>query len=315
MRLDRQTRREVLSTPNPDLSQRLVRLRLRARQACHVPEYLLGKDLDRPIFIVGAPRSGTQLLMSAIRASRHVRTWPGEGHEVWEADYHPSLRSWDSNVLNEDDVVPEYAKRIRRRFFLNAGSRRRLLDKSPRNALKIPWVNAIFPHCRFLFMIRDGRDNVNSLINAWRSPRYRTYRLPQRHAIPGVDPSWWKFVLYPGWMEDRSGPLEVICAKQWVYSNHYGLDGGREIDRDRWMEVRYEDLVENPDEEMRRVFDFIDLPYDPKVSAKAQSLTPVNVVTPPERGKWRKENPDEINAVLPLIRPMMEKLGYAFDGG
>ena len=38
--------------------------------------------------------------------------------------------------------------------------------------------------------------------------------------------------------------------------------------------------------------------------------TPVNVVTPPERGKWRKENPAEIEAIIPLIGPTMEALSY-----
>jgi hypothetical protein len=33
-------------------------------------------------------------------------------------------------------------------------------------------------------------------------------------------------------------------------------------------------------------------------------------VTPPERGKWRKENPREIEAIMPLLAPAMEALGY-----
>jgi hypothetical protein len=47
-----------------------------------------------------------------------------------------------------------------------------------------------------------------------------------------------------------------------------------------------------------------------RARAAALSSTPVNVVTPPERGKWRKENPDEITAILELIAPTMEALGY-----
>jgi hypothetical protein len=33
-------------------------------------------------------------------------------------------------------------------------------------------------------------------------------------------------------------------------------------------------------------------------------------VTPPQRGKWRRENPAEIESIADLIAPTMERLGY-----
>ncbi|HEV3471638.1 MAG TPA: sulfotransferase, partial [Actinomycetota bacterium] len=66
------------------------------------------------------------------------------------------------------------------------GRKHRLLDKTPRNALRVPFVDALFPDARYIYLQRDGRENVNSLINAWRTPRYRSYELPQEHSIPGV---------------------------------------------------------------------------------------------------------------------------------
>jgi hypothetical protein len=297
----------------PDARFRLERARLRARQASHVPALLAGGSLTRPIFVVSAPRSGSHLLFGILRASSRLRTWrPSEAHEVWEADHHPALRGWDSNVLHASDVTPSSAARIRRTFFLVAGSRHRLLDKTPRNSLRLPFVDAIFPDAVYVFLHRDGRDNVNSLVNAWRSPRYRTYELPEPHAIPGTDRRWWKFVLYPGWRADRGGPLEVVCAKQWTVPNEHILRARRTLPQARAIDVRYEDLVDRPVEEVARLLEFLELPFEPALRARAEAVrtTPVNVVTPPERGKWRRENPAEIERVSDLIAPLMEKLGY-----
>ena len=271
--------------------------------------------MDRPIFIIGAPRSGTSLLYAVLRTSSRLAHWPGEAHEVWEADYHPALRGWDSNALTSSDFDRDAAERIRRSFFLVTGSRKRLIDKTPRNALRVPFVARVFPDAHFVYLMRDGRDNVNSLINAWRTPRYRTYELPEPHAIPGVDPKWWKFVLYPGWREDVKGPLEVVCAKQWVASNTLALEGAGAVDGARWTPVRYEDLVESPEAEVGRLMNALNLPYEDSVRARAAATgtTAINVVTPPERGKWRRENPEEIGSVLDLIAPTMERMGYALD--
>ena len=39
----------------------------------------------------------------------------------------------------------------------------------------------------------------------------------------------------------------------------------------------------------------------------------VTVVTPPKRDKWREENGEEIDRILPQIEPMMRRLGYPLD--
>ncbi|MDP9234505.1 MAG: sulfotransferase [Actinomycetota bacterium] len=308
----RQLRKSLRTDFDPSLRLRARRAAFRLRQLSHLPGLLAGGDLERPIFIIGAPRSGTSLLYSILRASSLVANWPGEAHEVWEADYHPAMRAWDSNELGADDVTAAAAARIRRRFFLAVGGQRRLLDKTPRNSLRVPFVETLFPDASYVFLKRDGRDNVNSLINAWRTPRYRTYRLPQPHSIPGVDPQWWKFVLYPGWRQDTAGPLELVCAKQWVASNRGAMEASAAITKDRWIEVRYEDLVDRPESEIARVLDALGLPYEEKVRERAAAIrsTPINVVTAPEPGKWRRENPHEIDSVLWLIEPTMRELGY-----
>lgn len=308
----RELRKSLRTDFDPSLRLRARRAAFRLRQASHLPALVRGAALHEPVFIIGAPRSGTSLLYSILRGSASLANWPGEAHEVWEADYHPAMRGWGSNALTAADLEPAAAARIRRRFLLAVGSKRRLIDKTPRNSLRVPFIRALFPDAFFVFLKRDGRDNVNSLINAWRTPRYRTYLLPEPHAIPGVDPHWWKFILYPGWQADRSGPLELVCAKQWVASNESASGAATNIDGSRWIEVRYEDFVDRPESEAARILAALGLPIEDDVLQRARRAhsTPINVVTTPEQGKWRRENPDEIASVMSLIEPTMRRLGY-----
>ena len=308
----RAIRRSLRTDFTPSARLRLIRAAHAAQRIRNVPGLLKGAELNKPVFIIGAPRSGTSLLYAILRQSSELKHWPGESHEIWEADYHPALRNWESNALQANDVEPAAAARIKRAFFLVTGRKHHLIDKTPRNALRVPFVNALFPDARFIYLKRDGRENVNSLINAWRSPRYRTYELPEPHAIPGVDSRWWKFVLYPGWREDRESPLEVVAARQWIESNDHARKAFEEIDRRRWSELSYEDLIADPVAEVGRVMEFLGLRYEESTRAKAAATgtTPINIVTPPEPGKWRKENPDEIGAILAMIDPTMRALGY-----
>ena len=312
----REIRKSLQTTFDPGLRWRKERALLRTQQLLHAPALITGARVERPVFVVGAPRSGTMLLYSVLRSSPRLAHWrPTEAHEVWELDHHPAQHGWVSNVLTAADATPEVTKRIRRSFLLVTGRRKRLIDKTPRNVLRVPFMNAVFPDARFIYLKRDGRENVNSLINAWRSKRYRTYRLPEPHRIPGVDPVWWKFVLYPGWEQDIDGPVELVCAKQWMASNEHAMKGRSEIDEERWTEIRYEDLVDNPVAEVGRLMDFIDVPYDDVVRRRAAdvSTTPINTVTPPERGKWRRENPKEIANITDVIAPTMQAMGYSLD--
>jgi sulfotransferase family protein len=218
-------------------------------------------------------------------------------------------------VLRADEPDVAANRRIKRSFFLATGARKRFIDKTPRNSLRVEFIDSLYPDAQYLFLTRDGRENVNSLINAWRTGRYRTYALDRPHSIPGVDPHWWKFTLYEGWEQDRSGPLEVVCAKQWMNSYEHALAAFEGVDRERWLRIAYEDLVGDPVAVSRGIMDFLDLEFEEQVlmQAEASRTNPVNTVTPPERGKWRRENPREIEAIIPLIEPTMKALGYDLD--
>jgi hypothetical protein len=188
----------------------------------------------------------------------------------------------------------------------------RLLEKTPENCLRLPFLLALFPDARILYLTRDGRANVNSLIEGWRQPHlFPGYQVPETLDIPDYTRDRWAFTLIPGWRELTASPLEEICAWQWIRCNqavlahreHYG-------DEVPYLGIRFEDLVARPGAILPRVADFLNIDFESGLSRFATRLPSINAVTAPEQEKWRRQNPDGIARIQSLIAPMMAELGY-----
>ena len=77
------------------------------------------------------------------------------------------------------------------------------------------------------------------------------------------------------------------------------------------MPLRLEDLVANPEQRLADLAAFLGLEYDDYFKAAAAGLPVVN--SPDKdvsRDKWRGENRQLIESVMPMIAPIMERLGY-----
>jgi hypothetical protein len=270
----------------------------------------------RPIFLLGCPRSGTSVLFTAMRKSPAIGALPGEGHVLWEEFSHPRFRDWESNALGPADVCERERDYLYRLIQLIARGRR-YMDKTPKNCLRIPYLTALFPDASFVFLRRRGADNVNSLIEGWRAhPRFATYRLPEPlEGLGELDGRDWSFVLVPGWRELRQARLEEICAAQYIACNEAALAARAQVDPDRWIDIVYEDFIAAPRAELGRVFERLGLELSPEVASFGDSLdrTPINVVTPPARDKWRSQNRVEIERILPLIADIEARLGYGIE--
>jgi hypothetical protein len=187
----------------------------------------------------------------------------------------------------------------------------RLLEKTPENCLRLPFLLALFPDARIIYLTRDGRSNVSSLIEGWRQPHlFPGYRVPVPLAIPGYHRDRWAFTLIPGWQELTASPLEEVCAWQWIRCNEAVLDflvtDGKSMPH---LVVRHESLVQQPGDTLRQIADLIEVDWD-HLSHFASSLPQINVVSAPRREKWRQQNPAAIARIEPLIASMMARLGY-----
>ena len=265
------------------------------------------------MLVVGCPRSGTSILYRALALSPELASIGSEGHVLWEAFNHPSRHDWSSNALGAGDVTA-----VERRYVYAVmrvlGGRRRFLDKTPKNCLRIPYLNALFRDAVFVFLRRRGADNVNSLMQGWRArPRYAAYELPEAvEGLGDLSGRIWSFVLIPGWRELRHAPLEEVCARQYVECNEAILRDRQMLDPARTLDLAYEDLVARPSEEIERIYGELGLPFTAEAAGFAAGLprTPINALTPPRPDKWRDENPQQIRRILPLVAETERRLGY-----
>jgi hypothetical protein len=255
----------------------------------------------RPIFVLGCPRSGTTVLLQALLQSPELRSVHSEGHILWDAYHHPRRRGWDSDALGAEDVS------AREREYIYLAVRlwtrgRRFVDKTPESCLRIPYLEALFPDASYVFLRRRAADNVNSLIEGWRArPRFVKYRLPSGHS--------WSFVLVPGWRELVGTALEEVCARQYVACNEAVLDARDAIEPSRWHELSYEELVAAPGEVLGGLFEALGLPLSSDAERVLRTPTRTTL-TDPRPEKWREQNPEAIERILPLVRPIEARLGY-----
>jgi hypothetical protein len=277
---------------------------------------------ERPIFVVAAPRSGSTMLFETLAENRDFWTVGDESHQLIEGidGLHPARRGYDSNRLTAADATPQVAAALRQGFAANlrnaaglawrdlepAGKTApvRFLEKTPKNALRIPFLAAVFPDACFIFLHRNPRDNVSSLLDSWRSGRFVTYP-----GLPGWTGQTWSHLLIPGWRELADKLLADIVARQWQVTNETILADLQALPKERWTTVSYESFVAQPPLELRRLCGFAGVPYGPKMDEVARRpLKPSRyTLTAPSSEKWRR-NAGELATVLGGLEPLADRL-------
>jgi hypothetical protein len=212
--------------------------------------------------------------------------------------------------LQESEVVsmalatpylPHFAELLLSAYAARNG-KPRWADKTPRNVRVIPYLFDNFPNARFIHVIRDGRDVACSL-----------------RAHP-------KYKIVDGTRVETNirRPFEK-CVQRWVEDTASGLAWRNDP---RYLEIRYEDLVRATPGVLRKVFDFVEEPWDEgvlqyyaisgrgrdplKFPQNEQALQPVSEAS---IGKWTKEM---TSAEVALFKKMgnhrLVELGYERDG-
>ena len=271
--------------------------------------------IERPIVILSAPRAGSTLLFETLAQAAGVHTIGGESHRLLESidALRPGGGAVTSNRLTEKDASPAIVAELRRRFasqlrdrdgqFPAPGARVRLLEKTPKNALRVPFLMQVFPDALFVFLHREPRANLGSMMEAWRSRGWVTYQ-----KLAGWNGPW-SLLLPPGYERLHDRPLEEIAAFQWQAANATILDDLARVPRDRWTTVRYEDLIRDPAAEVEKLLAFAGLSMDPHLAEYLAKPLPLSrhTKTPPRADKWRQDAA-EIERVLPGIAGVSARL-------
>jgi hypothetical protein len=110
-----------------------------------------------------------------------------------------------------------------------------IVDKHPGYADAIEDINALMPNCRFVHLIRDGRDVACSMVAAKRTMGFGAA------SVLGSAQSWQSHV--------------AKCRKAAQFHGRY-------------LETRYEELVADTPRVLETVFSFCGLPYDRQMILK-----------------------------------------------
>jgi hypothetical protein len=275
--------------------------------APRVMPYRLPKvRLEAPLVIVGAPRSGTTLVFETLRHSTGLWTIGGESHGIIEgaADLRPFHSGRDSNRLSASDASVSVRRRLVAAFLsglrdhqgkllieLPPGERPRsvrLLEKTPKNALRIPFLNALFPGCRFVFVYREPRACISSIIEGWQSHAFVTYP-----TLPKSRREAWSFLLPPGWRRMATRSVAEIATFQWCSAVRFVLSDLGRMPVHRSCIVDYAAFVEDPSTQIGRICAFAGLAVDDSLRLAADRSLPWSGSTlrPPAPEKWRSVNP------------------------
>ena len=267
---------------------------------------------ERPVFIMSAPRSGSTLLFETLQRAPQLYTTGSESHRLIETI--PTLgvadRGFDSNRLLAADATPAVSAELRARFRDRAVDREgrpppadarfRLLEKTPKNALRIPFLRAVFPEALFVYLYRDPRQVLASMIDAWLSGKFQTYL-----DLPGWPHPYWSLLLTPGWRNLARLPLPRIVAAQWQCTMSVMLDDLEALPAERWTALRYDAFVARPDAGIEALCRALDLQWD---QPPGQGL-PLSrfTLSPPDPDKWRRH----AAVIEPLLPGLQATIGRA----
>jgi hypothetical protein len=278
-----------------------------------------------PIVIIGAPRSGTNMLRDALTSCDGATTWRcDEINAIWR---HHNAR------FPSDELKPAQATFLVKRYIRHAFQRlaRRtqatwVVEKTCANSLRVDFVRAILPEAKFVFLVREGTDVVASSMKRWQAGFDLRYTLGKaRYVPPGDIPSlamrfvanrvyrvgartrrlgsWGpKFDGMQKMLRERS--LAEVCAEQWRRCVTIAAVDLAACRADQVCFVRYEKLVADPQSEIGRITAFAGIEMTAEQRREfASAVSPKNV------GKWRSElDADMLLHIEPLIRPTMKSI-------
>ncbi len=130
-----------------------------------------------PLFILGCGRSGTTLLGQCLAAHPLV-TYLNEPRQLWSSCF-PKTDIWSPHpesrnarlILGAEDAAPDRQQTLARLFRIETlfSNRPFLVEKTPANNFRIPFLIALFPHACFLYLEREGLAVARSIArqNGW----------------------------------------------------------------------------------------------------------------------------------------------------
>lgn len=276
--------------------------------------------LDRPVFIVSAPRGGSTLLYDLLALGNGIRSLGQEMQDLIDGipALNLALRDYRSQVLDERDADDDVASSLKACILAelvvvgrpmdsppaSLPDSIRFLDKTPENALRVPFLARLFPDARFIFLTRDLRPHVSSIIAAWRHGGFTA--IPE---LPGFGPRPWCFLLPEGWRRVAEASLGEIAAFQWYAANQAIVEAFEALPEQRWTRVDYSDLLAKPGAVIEQLCAFMEIDPGERLLRALEQPIPLSAttITAPSPIKW-KSNPDFDPRIVKPLQPLAGRM-------
>ncbi len=281
----------------------------------------------QPVIIIGAGRSGTNMLRDVLSQLPGFGTWPcDEINYIWR---HGNVREPTDEFSSELATKP--VKAFIRKAFDQIAEKQRLsylVEKTCANSLRVGFVNQVIPQAKFIHIIRDGRDVVASAQKRWIATLDIPYILKKARFVPRSDFPYYAFRYLGNRIyrlisrENRLafwGPrfegmdkalkqysLAEVCAIQWQLCVEKSELEFKQLDSSRIYQLCYEDFVANPTRELLGIGSFLEVGI-----SEQKALALVQNVSAKSVGRWKRDlNKNTLMLIDTLMQNTLNKYGY-----
>ncbi len=262
--------------------------------------------MKAPIFIGGAGRSGTTLLRVMLDSHPNICA-PNEFKLLGDiaALYMKSVKTYQGPMaawgLDKADIQYVYRSTIMTLFnrAQQKSGKQRIAEKSPQNVHSFWRLHDLFPESPLIQVIRDGRDVCSSLIG-----------------MNVKNPETGEIMAYTTNAKDAAD-----YWRQSVESGRWGLRHIGQSYAQRYYEVRYEDLINNTEETLRKLLAFCGEPWDDRVlkyyetkrdfRGEASADQANKKIYKDSIGRFKNNlTKEEMNVIIAQAGDLLKKLNY-----
>ncbi|MER9584905.1 sulfotransferase [Mesorhizobium sp. M0276] len=281
-------------------------------------------ELKRPIFLIGNYRSGTTIAQKLIGLHPDIVTWY-EPKTLWL--YADPARRHDEFV--ETDATEKVARYIRGRFleYQSRHGGRQIMENTPANVLRVPFVHEIFPEAIFLYITRNPFSYISSMELKWQRAKSLKGIIRLLKITPVTQIHYYargiikqvvtKRVLgrkytsiygprYNGIDRDlKDNEKLTVIARQWARGNRKAREDLAKLGNGRVLSFRYEDLIQDPELVLRRIYEHCGLSCTDNIVRMAKEM-----IDPGRQQKWLRLERKDLTAIIPEVRDEMEFYRY-----
>ncbi|MER9654719.1 sulfotransferase [Mesorhizobium sp. M0152] len=281
-------------------------------------------ELKPPIFLIGNYRSGTTIAQKLIGLHPDIVTWY-EPKTLWL--YADPARRHDE--FAETDATEKVARYIRGRFleYQSRNGGRQIMENTPANVLRVPFVHEIFPEAIFLYITRNPFSYISSMELKWQRAKSFKGLIRLLKITPVTQIHYYakdvikqivtKRVLgkkytsiygprYNGIDRDlKENEKLTVIARQWARGNRKAREDLAKLGNGRVLSFRYEDLIQDPELVLRRIYEHCGLNCTDDIVCRAKEM-----IDPGRQQKWLRLERQDLTAIIPEVRDEMQFYRY-----